>query len=95
MSPNLSLESREFPGSHTESISSKLGLEISGSLDSRAEEDEHSLIASYCRLLTSTNNNNLPSTATILREVDTQLDTLKEEAIEQLLDQLQEVTQIC
>jgi len=91
MSPNLSLESREFPGSHTESISSKLGPEISGSLESKAEEDEHSLIASYCRLLTSTNNNNVPSTATILREVDTQLDNLKEEAIEQLLEQLQEV----
>lgn len=94
LSPNLSLESREFPGSTTESVSSKLARETSGSLDSRTEEDEHSLIASYCRMLTSTNNNNIPSTATILRDVDTRLDTMEKEAVEQLLDQLQEVSSI-
>ena len=46
MTPNLSLESRDFQGSITEgSLSSKLGHENSrGSLDSRTEEDEHCLI---------------------------------------------------
>ena len=91
LSPNLSLESREFPGSITESISSKLAQENSCSLESRVEEDEHSLIASYCRLLSSNNNNNNPSTATILRDVDIRLDNMEKEAVEQLLQQLQEV----
>jgi len=90
LSPNLSLESREFPGSITESISSKLAQENSCSLESRVEEDEHSLIASYCRLLSSNNNNNNPSTATILRDVDIRLDNMEKEAVEQLLQQLQE-----
>ena len=92
MSPNLSLESREFPGSITESVSSKLARDTSGSLESKMEEDEHSLIASYCRILTNGNNNNhLPSTATILRDVDSRLDTMEKEAVEQLIQQLQEV----
>ena len=49
MTPNLSLESRDFQGSITEeSLSSKLGHETShGSLDSRTEEDEHCLIGRH------------------------------------------------
>ena len=54
------------------------------------EDDEHSLIAAYCKLLTGTNNNNLPSTASILLDVDQRLDSLEKEAVEQLLEQLKE-----
>ena len=90
LSPNLSLESREFPGSTSESVSSRLAPENSCSLESRAEEDEHSLIAAYCKMLSSSNNNH-QSTATILRDVDIRLDNMEKEAVEQLLQQLQEV----
>jgi hypothetical protein len=48
-------------------------------------------VASYCKLLTSSNNNHLASTATFLRDLDTRLDSLEKEAVEQLIQQLQEV----
>ena len=67
-SPNLSFESREFVPSD------------SGPGSVRAsEDDEHSLIAAYCRILTTggNDNNNVearekegPSTASILHDVD-------------------------
>jgi hypothetical protein len=41
--------------------------------------------------LTSSNNNHLASTATFLRDLDTRLDSLEKEAVEQLIQQLQEV----
>jgi hypothetical protein len=49
------------------------------------------IVASYCKLLTSSNNNHLASTATFLRDLDTRLDSLEKEAVEQLIQQLQEV----
>jgi hypothetical protein len=49
------------------------------------------IAASYCKLLTSSNNNHLASTATFLRDLDTRLDSLEKEAVEQLIQQLQEV----
>ncbi len=55
------------------------------------------IVASYCKLLTSSNNNHLASTATFLRDLDTRLDSLEKEAVEQLIQQLQEVpcTMLC
>ena len=68
LSPNLSFESRDFVPSD------------SGPGSVRAsEDDEHSLIAAYCRILTTggNDNNNVearekegPSTASILHDVD-------------------------
>jgi dystrophin len=64
LSPNLSFESREFVPSDS----------AAGSVRA-SEDDEHSLIAAYCRLLTtggSNENNNIggASTASILHDVD-------------------------
>ena len=85
MSPNLSFESREFVTSESVGGSGA----ISGKDDT--EDDEHSLIAAYCKLLTgSNNNNNLPSTASILLDVDQKVDNMEKEAVEQLLEQLKE-----
>ena len=95
LSPNLSWESRDFPASMSESTSSKLaGGETSGSLTSnnKQEEDEHFLIASYCKMLTNNNNNHLSSSpSSLLQDVDTRLDTMEKEEVEQMLNQLQEV----
>ena len=77
MSPNLSFESRDFIATGSKEGSAKV-----------SEEDEHSLIAAYCKLLGT--NNNLPSTASILQEVDQRMDCLEKEAVEQLLEQLRE-----
>ena len=75
MSPNLSFESREFVTSESVGGSGA----ISGKDDT--EDDEHSLIAAYCKLLTgSNNNNNLPSTASILLDVDQRVDNMEKEA---------------
>jgi hypothetical protein len=52
------------------------------------------IAASYCKLLTSSNNNHLASTATFLRDLDTRLDSLEKEAVEQLIQQLQEVVHL-
>merc|ERR1719210_106615 len=78
MSPNLSFESRDL-------ISESVGDSLAGKPD--AEDDEHSLIAAYCKLLTgsNSNNNNIPSTASILLDVDARV-----EGVEQVLDQLKE-----
>jgi len=83
LSPNLSFESRDFVAS--DSVGGSLALSTR-----QEEDDEHSLIAAYCKLLTGTNNNNLPSTASILLDVDQRLDSLEKEAIEQYLEQLKE-----
>ena len=72
LSPNLSFESREFVPSDSGPGSVRV-----------SEDDEHSLIAAYCRLLTngSNDNNNIggggggPSTASILHDVDRRSDT--------------------
>ena len=73
----------------------------------QSEEDEHSLIAAYCRILTGrlqilshcctnspgptgSNNNPVLSTASILHDVDRRLDSLEQEAVEQMLHQLRE-----
>jgi hypothetical protein len=48
-------------------------------------------LASYCKLLTSSNNNHLESTASFLRDLDTRLDSFEKEAVEQQIQQLQEV----
>jgi len=55
-----------------------------------SEEDEHSLIAAYCRILTGNNNNTVYSTASILNDVDRRLDSLEQEAVEQMIEQLRE-----
>jgi len=83
LSPNLSFESRDFVAS--DSVGGSLALSTR-----QEEDDEHSLIAAYCKLLTGTNNNNLPSTASILLDVDQRLDSLEKETVEQLLEQLKE-----
>ena len=82
LSPNLSFESRDFVAS--DSVVGSLAM------STRQEDDEHSLIAAFFKLLTGTNNNNLPSTASILLDVDQRLDSLEKEAVEQLLEQLKE-----
>jgi len=83
LSPNLSFESRDFVAS--DSIGGSLAMSTR-----QDEDDEHSLIAAYCKLLTGANNNNLPSTASILLDVDQRLDNLEKEAVEQMLEQLKE-----
>merc|ERR1712112_390475 len=79
LSPNLSFESREFVTSDSVGGSGA----VSGKADT--EDDEHSLIAAYCKLLTGNNNNNIPSTASILFDVDQRVDSM-----EQQLEQLKE-----
>ena len=61
---------------------------MSGKTDT--EDDEHSLIAAYCKLLTGNNNNNISSTASILLDVDQKVDNMEKEAVENLLEQLRE-----
>ena len=77
LSPDLSFESQEFVTSES--------LEDPGA--GSGDTDEHSLIAAYCKLLT---NENSPSAASILSDVDQRLDSMKKEAVEQLLAQLRE-----
>jgi len=84
LSPNLSFESREFVTSDSVGGSGA----VSGKADT--EDDEHSLIAAYCKLLTGNNNNNIPSTASILFDVDQRVDNMEKEAVEQQLEQLKE-----
>ena len=79
MSPDLSFESQEFVTSES--------LEDPGAVSASGDTDEHSLIAAYCKLLT---NENCPSAASILSDVDQRLDNMKKEAVEQLLAQLRE-----
>ena len=89
LSPNLSFESREFVTSdsvHT-SVDCSVGAG-SGKVDN--QEDEHSLIAAYCKLLTGNNNNNIPSTASILLDVDQRVGDMEKEAVEHLLEQLRD-----
>ena len=83
MSPNLSFESRDL-------ISESVGDSLAGKAD--AEDDEHSLIAAYCKLLTgsNSNNNNISSTASILLDVDARVEGLEQERVEQMLAQLKE-----
>ena len=52
-------------------------------------------LASYCKLLTNSNNNNhlALTRSSFLRDLDTRLDSLEKEAVEQLIQQLQEVSQ--
>lgn len=84
LSPNLSFESREFVTS--DSVGGSMAM--SGKTDT--EDDEHSLIAAYCKLLTGNNNNNISSTASILLDVDQKVDNMEKEAVENLLEQLRE-----
>ena len=79
LSPDLSFESQEFVTSES--------LEDTGVVSASGDTDEHSLIAAYCKLLT---NENSPSAASILSDVDQRLDNMKKEAVEQLLAQLRE-----
>ena len=94
LSPNLSWESRDFPASITESMCSKLAGDTSGSVTSKPDDDEHFLIASYCRMLTNNNNDVTNSASCVLHELDTRLDTMEREEVEQMLNQLQEVMNI-
>ena len=50
------------------------------------EEDEHSLIATYCNMLTSVNNNNNERSNNIIEE----LNQLEEKEVEQMVNQLKE-----
>ena len=83
LSPNLSFESRDL-------ISDSVAASLSGRREQ--EDDEHSLIAAYCKLLTgsNSNNNNIPSTASILLDVDARVEGLEQERVEQMLVQLKE-----
>ena len=83
LSPNLSFESRDL-------ISGSVAASLSGRREQ--EDDEHSLIAAYCKLLTgsNSNNNNIPSTASILLDVDARVEGLEQERVEQMLVQLKE-----
>ena len=84
LSPNLSFESRDL-------ISGSVAASLSGRREQ--EDDEHSLIAAYCKLLTGSNgsnNNNIPSTASILLDVDARVEGLEQERVEQMLVQLKE-----
>jgi len=118
LSPNLSWESRDFPASMSESMSSKLAGGEETSLtsnsmkmqkplvtleqepDHQQDEDEHFLIASYCKMLTNNNNSKDYSAggggegvspgSMLLQDVDTRLDTMQKEEVEHMLNQLQE-----
>ena len=52
----------------------------------KTDEDEHQLIATYCKILTSNNN----EAASVIEDVDQRLDCLEREAVEALLQQLKE-----
>ena len=79
LSPDLSFESQEFVTSES--------LDDPGAASGSGDTDEHSLIAAYCKLLTT---ENCPSAASILSDVDQRLNNMKKEAVEQLLAQLRE-----
>ena len=78
--PDLSFESNEFITS--DSVNSH-------DPPAAADDDEHSLIASYCKLLTSGGNTH-DQAASILHEVDQKVDNMEREAVEQILRHLKE-----